>query len=126
MPAYGRLVPNENSRQKHSILGTVVEHVNRTTGWWFRKTTVPGIKVRFSAAEHRRYASILQEADELALYPPDYVEVGFPTSAERDEFIIGETVDVQFSTSTPLEKFFTGAQPFQWENIQKARTTAEV
>jgi hypothetical protein len=120
MPLPFRPIPNERNRQKHSLRGLVVEHVNHTTGRWLWKKTFPSIKVSFPEAEYQRFGHIVSNIDPLASVPPNRIEIGYSNIAERDQYRVGEVVDVEFSTSNPIDEFFTGARLFRWEGVKKA------
>lgn len=124
MPGTFRVYPNEARRQRHSIRGLVVAHATKVTGWWLWKKSTPTVEVRFPEAEYNRYGRIIRETNPLEPYPRNRVEVGFATIAERDEYRVGEIVDVQFSTAGPMEEFFTGAETFRWDGLRKAYAAA--
>jgi hypothetical protein len=115
-----KMRPNENTRQRHSIRGLVVEHTDHTTGRWFWKQIHPSLKVSFPEEEHRKLREVLRGVHECAHYDHNWVEIGFRDVAERDQYRIGEVVDVQFSTSNQIEEFFLGADLFRWDGVKKS------
>jgi hypothetical protein len=123
MPATGRLVPNENQRRKHVFRATVVAHVFHTMGRWWWKKTFPSIKVRIESEDYARLCQVLRDecTDENGHYPTPQnqeVEIGF-TEGERDQFAVGEDVEILFSTAGMLLQFFMGVEPFRWDGLRK-------
>lgn len=118
-----RPIPNENSRVRHVARAKVVDHIIYTQGRWWWKQQVPSLIVRFSGEEHIRIARIL-EAVPTGEFPRlgptrQEVAVGMQSISERDNYSIGEEVEILFSTSNGVEAYFTGARLFRWDGLRK-------
>jgi hypothetical protein len=120
MPQQGRFVPNNRNRQKHVLVGLVVDHVDHSTGRWLWKKTWPALKVAFPSKDYQRLIQIVECINHLAPTPTDHVEIGFKSITERDKLPIGTVVEVTLSTSNQIDSFFTGAELFRWEGVEKA------
>ena len=80
--------------------------------------------MNFPEAEYHRFIRIITDLDPLIMIPSNLVEIGFLDVTERDRHRIGEVVDVEFSTTGPIDEFFTGAQLFRWDGVKKAYETS--
>jgi hypothetical protein len=123
MPGLARLMPIERHRRRHTLRAKVIAHTAHTTGMWFWKQTYPCLKVRFSEGEHDKFWEILEQTRDAdgrcPGSPPQEVEVGMTSFEDHDQYQIGEEVEVLFSTSNGIDNFFTGAEMFRWDGIQK-------
>lgn len=111
--------PVESRRQRHTITAVVVGHVDHTLGMWWWKQIIPSLKVRFEDAGHQQLLDLAESISGYYIPVPQTVEVGYETMAKRDAFVIGEAVMVKFSTSNQVDAFFTGAQLFRWDGLEK-------
>lgn len=120
-----RPMPIENQRIRHIFQVVVTEYTKHTTGIWFWRRDYPSLKVRFGDKDFTRFRKILE--DETSNGEGYYIrptnnrefEVGFSSLGERDSFAVGEEVEILFSTAGAIQQFFTRAQPFRWDGIQK-------
>ncbi len=120
-----RPTPIESHRRRHTFRATVVSHTSHTTGMWWWKQTFPSLKVRFIDEDFAKFREILEretsDGEGHHMRPPleQEVEVGYHSVDERNTFAIGEEVEVLFSTAGAIDQFFTRAQPFRWDGLQK-------
>ena len=123
-----RPMPIENHRRRHTFRAVVVEYTSHVTGMWWWKQSHPSLKVRFIDEDFAKFREILEREtyahDGHRMLPPEQeVEVGYHSLDERNTFIIGEEVEVLFSTAGAIDQFFTRAQPFRWDGLQKKQKT---
>jgi hypothetical protein len=128
MMPIGRLIPVESRRTRHTLRARVIAHTIRKTGWWVFKKTYPSIKIQFTPDEYAKFCHILEHTRDFEgrtfSNPPIEFEVGMTSVEERDQYLRGEEVEVLFSTSNAIDGFFTGAELFRWDGIQKINSSS--
>jgi len=119
-----RPIPIESHRRRHTFRAVVVGYTSHTTGMWWWKQNHSSLKVRFTDEDFAKFREILEretsDGEGHYMRPPEQeVEVGYHSIDERNAFAIDEEVEVLFSTAGAINQFFTGAQPFRWDGLQK-------
>ena len=113
-----RFVHLPTTRHKISVRGQVIGEIATTTGRWFWKKTIPGIRVRISQEHWEALEQVLAMTGisrhvgrEIAVY------------GNVSQFSVGQEVGITFGYSGQLEQFFQRAIPFQLLDVVPNPTT---